>query len=163
MKDKAFLDMGSGSGIQAETALRFKASSITALDINDESIKLLKNKFKSNIIKAIKSNLFSNIKKREKFDVIAFNPPYLPKDEREDSQSSLATTGGRKGDEIIISFLKQAQKHLNKKGVILLIASSLTPLDRIDNLLKKLRLKKKVLDTEKLFFEKLELWEIREQ
>jgi methylase of polypeptide subunit release factors len=46
---------------------------------------------------------------------------------REDKESALATTGGKQGDELILKFLKQAQKHLTKKGIILLVLSSLTP------------------------------------
>ncbi len=160
VKNRSFLDMGSGSGIQSDTALKFKAKSITASDINEESIKLLKNKFKSSQkIKIIKSNLFSKIK--GKFDVIAFNPPYLPEDKREDAASARATTGGKHGDEVILQFLKQAPKHLNKTGTILLIVSSLTPQNKINNLLKKLKLKKTIIDQCTFFMEILELWRLK--
>ena len=71
------LDMGSGSGIQAQTCidLGVPPKNITLVDINPNSIKFLKEKFPlSNIIL---SDLFSNLK-NEKFDLIIFNPPYLP-------------------------------------------------------------------------------------
>jgi release factor glutamine methyltransferase len=153
-KGKSFLDMGSGSGIQAKAALSAGASFILASDINESVVSALKSKG----INAIQSDLFKNIK--GKFDIIAFNPPYLPKDKKEDPESALATTGGKRGDEIILRFLKQAKKHLNKEGIILLIVSSLTPRDRITNLLNKLSFNYKILETKKLFFESLELWEI---
>jgi len=159
VKNKRVLDMGSGSGIQAETALKCKASSVSASDINPQVIKYLKNKFKSNKnVKIIKSNLFSNIE--SKFDVILFNPPYLPRDNREDKESQSVTTGGKRGDEIILKFLKQSKSHLNPKGTILLIVSSLTPRKRINPLLKKLNYKSRAIDSHKLFMETLELWEI---
>jgi len=153
-KNKSVLDMGSGSGILAKSAIKNKALSVLAVDINPEAVKHLK----KNNIPCVKSNLFSNIK--EKFDLIMFNPPYLPRDKREDKQSQLATTGGKKGDEIILKFLKQVKKHLNKKGKILLLLSSLTPKDKILFLLKNQNLKHKKIAEEKLFMESLEVWEI---
>ena len=148
------LDMGSGSGIQAKAALKAGAKSVLAADINQESIKKLKDEG----IKALKSNLFSSI--RGKFGVIAFNPPYLPEDKRESGESRLATTGGKKGDEIVIRFLKQAKNHLEKDGIILLVLSSLTPRKRILQLLKENKLSHRVISSEKFFFETLEVWKI---
>ena len=160
VKGKSVLDIGSGSGILAEAALKNKASSVTASDIDNNAIKLLKNKFQNTSkIKVIKSDLFSNIK--SKFDVILFNPPYLPQDAREDKESSIITTGGKHGDELTLKFLKQAKSHLNKNGIILLITSSLTFQERILNLIKKLKFTSRVIDSQKLFMEELELLEIR--
>lgn len=154
-KGKTFLDMGSASGIQSETAIKAKAKSVLALDIQEDVIKHLKKKK----IPCIKSDLFSKIK--DKFDLIAFNPPYLPEDKREDRQSQIATTGGKQGDEIILRFLKQAKPHLSKNGIILLVISSLTPQSRIKSLMKKIGLTHRILAEKKLFMEKLWVWEIQ--
>lgn len=154
-KGKSVLDMGSGSGIQAKAAQLSKAKYILASDINPESVNLLKKEG----INAIKSDLFSNIK--EKFDIIAFNPPYLPEDEEEDKESKLITSAGKKGDEIIVKFLKQAKNHLKKRSTILLIVSSLTPKSNINNIIKKQYTKKTVLETKSFFFETLEIWKIQ--
>ena len=157
-KNKSVIDIGTGSGILAKKARESGAKSVTAVDINPEAIKKLK-KEKINGIKLIHSNLFQEI--NGKFDVIICNPPYLPKDKKEDKQSSLATTGGKKGDEVILKFLKQAKNHLNLKGKILLLLSSLTPINKINDLLKKLKLKKNVIASKKIFFENLYVWEIQ--
>ena len=154
-KRKIVLDMGSGSGIQAKAAISAKAKSVLASDINKEAVESLKKQG----IDAIQSNLFSNIK--GKFDVIVFNPPYLPKDRREDSDSSLATTGGKRGDEIILRFLKSSKDHLNENGIILIIMSSLTPEKKILALLKKQKLNREVISSQKLFFETLEVWKLQ--
>jgi len=156
-KGKKVLDMGSGSGIQAETAINSKADSVLCADISQESISYLKSKR----LKAIKSNLFSKI--TGKFDLIIFNPPYLPLDKREDKESRKITTGGKKGDEIILRFLKQSQKHLNKEGLILLLLSSLTPKNRINSTIKDKNLKFNLLDKKNLFMEYLEVWAIRKK
>ena len=153
-KGKSFLDLGAGSGIQAKAAKSVKAKSILCADINDEALKELE----AQGFSTIKSNLFLNIK--EKFDLIAFNPPYLPKDKREDNESALATTGGKKGDEIIVNFLKDAKKHLNKNGIILLVVSSLTPKERILKILEKNSLSYQIISSQKFFFEELQIWKI---
>lgn len=153
---KSVLDIGTGSGILAETALRNKASSVLACDISSEVIKELKAKK----FPVIKSNLFSKISK--KFDLILFNPPYLAKDIDEPKSSRLATTGGNSGDEIIIRFLKESPNYLNKNGIILLLLSSLTPRKRILEVLKSSKLKYKKVAEKKIFFEILEVWEIKE-
>ena len=154
-KNKNILDLGSGSGIQALAAKKAGAKSILASDISQESV----NYVNSLGIKCIKSNLFSNIKGN--FYLVVFNPPYLPKDKREDKASARTTTGGKLGDEIILRFLKQAKSHLNKDGIILIVISSLTPLSRINSLLEKLSLTSKVFSHENYFFEKLEVWKIK--
>lgn len=153
-KGKTFLDVGSGSGIQSKAAISAGAKSILAIDINSEVIIYLK---KQNL-SAVKSDLFKNVK--GKFDLIAFNPPYLPEDEREDSAIQLVTTGGKKGDEIILRFIKNVKRHLSENGIILLIVSSLTPKRKILELLKKQDLSHNVIDSEKFFFESLEVWKI---
>ena len=153
-KNKSILDMGTGTGILAIASIQSGADKVLASDINKGAVK----KVKRLGINAIQSNLFSNI--NEKFDLIIFNPPYLPKDKREDKESALSTTGGKRGDEIIIRFLKNAKSHLNPNGFILLIVSSLTPRREIILTLKKLSLKKKVLERKNLFMESIEVWKI---
>lgn len=144
-KDKV-LDMGTGSGIQALASLE-KTKDVLAVDINPSAVGQLKKKG----IKAKVSDLFSNVK--GKFDLIIFNPPYLPEDKREPRDSSISTTGGKKGYETIEKFLKQAKKFLKKDGKILLVFSSLT--GNIEKLFSKYSYGFKKLEEKKLFFEKI--------
>jgi release factor glutamine methyltransferase len=102
----------------------------------------------------IYSDLFENI--RNKYDIIIFNPPYLPEDAREPASSKRNTTGGKKGNEIIIRFLQNAKNHLNKSGKIFLITSSLSE----DVNFKELGYQAKEIGCEKLFFERLCIWEL---
>lgn len=151
-KEIKLLDMGSGSGIQAETCRKLGFKNITVVDIDKESIQhLKKQKFKT-----IKSNLFENIK--DKFEIIIFNPPYLP-EHKYDKKSD--TTGGKKGYELIIKFLKQAKKHLEKSGSILLLYSSFSHPKIIQNQAKSLGYKINLLSTKKLFFEELFVVELK--
>jgi release factor glutamine methyltransferase len=146
-----FLEVGSGSGIQLQILfeLGIEKENIFACDINSDSVKACR-KLGFN---CIQSNLFENIK--GKYDLILFNPPYLPEDKMEDEESKLATTGGKQGGEIINKFLTQAKKHLKKNGKIFLLTSSLTK--GID----WKTYKKRILARKKLFFEELRVWELK--
>lgn len=146
------LDLGTGTGILAEAALE-KTKGVLAADINEEAVNFVKKK----CIKAVKSDLFSNIK--GKFDLIIFNPPYLPKEVKEPEDSALATTGGKKGNEIIEKFLSQAREHLEKDGKILIVFSSLTP--NIDKLIKRYYYNYKKLSEKSFFFEKIYVYLIK--
>lgn len=154
-KGKKVLDIGAGSGILGLAALKAGAKSVLFADIDKEAVNYLKNK-RYNVIQ---SDLFSNVK--GKFDIIIFNPPYLPFDSREDLESSSQTSGGKRGDEIILRFLRGVKRHLNNNGLILIILSSLTPKKRILKILKEKKLDKKVLSKKKFFMEELEVWKIR--
>ena len=151
--DLKLLEMGAGSGVHLLTAeeLGVKKENIFSSDIDENSV----NHCNSLGYNCIKSDLFENINK--KYNLIIFNPPYLPENIEEPIDSKTATTGGKKGDEIILKFLKQAKKHLNENGKIFLLASSLTP--KID--FKKLGYKSKELDCERLFYEQLCVYELQ--
>lgn len=140
------LDMGTGSGIQALTALE-KTKDVSAVDIDPLAINLLKKKE----VNAKVSDLFSNVK--GKFDLIIFNPPYLPADKREDADSARSTTGGKKGYELIEKFLKRAKRFLKKDGKILIVFSSLT--GNVLSLFKKYGYGFEKLEEKKVFMEML--------
>src|SRR3989338_3908107 len=95
--DLKFLEIGCGSGLQLQTAFDsgVKTENIFSCDINPKAVRHCKKLG----FKCVKSDLFSNIS--GKFDVIAFNPPYLPLDSKEPESSRIATTGGKNGSEII--------------------------------------------------------------
>lgn len=150
-KNAKVLDLGCGSCYLAIEARKY-SDNILAADINPEAVELAKEKK----IKFVQSNLFSNIK--DKFDLILFNPPYLPEEKQEANESSLITTGGMQGFEIIEEFLKQAKQHLNKDAKILLICSTLT--GDVESLFKKHNFKFKLIDKESAFFEKILLYEL---
>ena len=149
-KGTKFLEIGAGSGILSEQARKLGAE-VLCVDIDDEVVKELRLKK----LNAIKSDLFSNI--NGKFDLIVFNPPYLPED-KHDSEKD--TSGGTKGYETALKFLRQAKTHLNNNGKILLIMSSLSKLDEFNDKIKELNIKTKTIAEKHLFFEKIFLFEI---
>lgn len=154
------LDMGSGSGIQAKAVINagINKNQVFCADINPEAIKELKKQG----LQAIKSDLFSNISKENKFNLIIFNAPYLPEEKQEPKDSKLTTTAGQEGYEIIIDFIKQAKPYLSPKGNILLLFSSLSQPKIILNQAGKIGYKAKKLAETSLFFEKLFVYELRQ-
>ena len=143
--DLKFLEIGVGSGILSKTASEFlPAENILALDINPDAVKALQKES----FKVIWSNLFDKV--LDYFDLIIFNAPYLPRDKREPKDSQTATTGGKRGDEISLKFLRQAKRHLRKNGKIFLLISSLTPQDKIKKLWSY-----KIVARKKIFMEEL--------
>lgn len=145
------LDMGTGSGILAEIALK-KTKNVLAADIDEEAVEYVKNKK----INAVQSNLFSNIK--GKFDLIIFNPPYLPDNKK---LKDLALDGGKKGYELLERFLKQAKNYLNKDGKILILFSSLTKKSKVDKILKENGYTFACLETQRIFFEELYVYLVK--
>jgi len=156
-KSVKVLDLGAGSCILAEEAQKY-ADNVLAVDINPEVAEVAKKKN----IKFLESNLFQNPKlKSEKFDLILFNPPYLPALEGEDEDIKRITTGGKEGHELLEEFLKIVKEHLNKSAKILLICSSLTNNGNVESLFEKYSFKFKIIDKEDAFFEKIYLYELK--
>jgi len=147
-----FLEIGAGSGIHLQTAktLGVKTENIFSSDIDKASVS------HCNLLgfNCIYSDLFENI--QGNFDIIIFNPPYLPEDSREPKDSRRATTGGKRGNEIIIKFLEQAKNHLAPKGKIFLITSSLA--EEVN--FASLGYNAKEIGCENLFFERLCIFEL---
>lgn len=145
------LDLGTGSCIQAETMRKEGIKNIACSDIDKEAIKTAKEKN----FKAIYSSLFEKIK--GKFNLIAFNAPYLP-ESRYDRQKD--TSGGKEGNETILKFLRQVRKHLKKQGKIFLLFSSFTPKARILKEIRKQQFKIEKTYEKNLFFEKLFIYSL---
>jgi release factor glutamine methyltransferase len=148
-----FLEIGAGSGIHLETAYNsgIKKENIFSSDINKYAVS------HCNLLgfNCVYSDLFENID--GKYFIIIFNPPYLPEDSREPEDSRVSTTGGEKGSEIILRFLKEAKNYLEKDGKIFLITSTLS--EEIN--FQELGYEAKELGCEKMFFERLCIWELK--
>src|SRR3989344_771904 len=114
------LEIGAGLGINLKTAAEsgVKKENIFSCDINKEAARHCK----SLGFNCVQSDLFEKIK--GKFNIIIFNPPYLPEDKREPLSSKIATTGGKLGGETINIFLKQTKSYLKQDGRIFLITST---------------------------------------
>lgn len=146
-KDKKVLEIGCGTGIVSENIFNI-SKDVVCTDINPEAVRICREKG----LKCILSDLFENID--EKFDVILFNPPYLPEEEEDDPWVKAAIYGGKRGNEVVKRFLRKAWKYLNKNGKILLILSSLSNPDEIYKEFEDMY-KFDVLEEKSLFFERI--------
>ena len=175
-KDIILLEMGVGSGM-ISIALSSKVKKIYAVDVDEESIDFVKKEIReinteryNNMlnnpkiigtnklepiknITLIKSDLFNKISKNLRFDIIAFNPPYLPDDKKIEKVTALH--GGKQGNEIIINFLEQAKEFLALDGEIILLFSSLSKRNKILKKAKHLGYDYKLIAKKRIFFEQL--------
>ncbi len=129
-KFKNALDVGTGSGCIACMVAKLTDCRIIGLDISNEALSTaLDNASKLNLFnKAIfrKSDIFSNVKPREIFDVIISNPPYIPPSEKSniqkevtfDPQSALFTND-EKGLEFYEKITQGSPAILNKGGYLI--------------------------------------------
>jgi release factor glutamine methyltransferase len=119
------LEVGTGSGkIAAELA---KLAPVIATDINPHAV-VCAHKAGVGVVRC---DLCNGI--RGSFDLIVFNPPYLPTEphERIDDWLEYALDGGTTGRETIQQFASGIVRVLAPGGRILLLVSSLTGPDRV--------------------------------
>ena len=154
------LDIGTGSAIQAlRAADKKEVSSVLAVDIDRKVVSELKKIIHTQKITLNHSDLFSNV--HQKFDTIIFNPPYLPRTEEDCGIKDPALFGGKEGWEIIEKFFRQASKYLNEGGIILLVFSSFTGKEKVDEIITENGFNFEELNRQHIFFEDLFVYEVR--
>ena len=127
---KMALDVGTGSGCIACMIAKLTDCQIIGLDISKDALNTaLDNASRLNLFnKAIfrKSDVFSNVKPNESFDIIISNPPYIPPQEKAgiqtevkfDPEQALFTTD-EKGLEFYEKITNGAPAILNKGGYLI--------------------------------------------
>ncbi len=127
---KTALDIGTGSWCIACMIAKHTDCQIIGLDVSKDALNTaLDNASRLNLFnKAIfrKSDIFSNVKPGESFDIIVSNPPYIPPCEKENIQTEVKFdpenalfTQDEKGLEFYEKITKQAPEILNKGGYLL--------------------------------------------
>jgi len=161
-KESSVLEIGTGCGFVALECAR-NGANIVCTDINPYSIDLVKRNYIRNkdLIKGKfevrKGYLFSPIKPKEEFDVIIFNPPYLPTKKNDLTKGSgwfdVATDGGINGIKITSEFIDKLPDYLKQNGNAYFIFSSLSDRKKLERLIKRKKfqfevIKKKTFDSE---------------
>jgi release factor glutamine methyltransferase len=144
------LEIGCGRGI-ISCNLAPKVRAILAIDINPHAVRIVR----GSGIPTVRADLFKGIK--TKFDMVIFNPPYLPtsEEERIDGWLNFALDGGYSGRETINRFLQDLGPHLAPGGRALLLISSLTGLREVEEMMRTVGLDSCRVASEKHFFEQL--------
>ena len=125
------LEVGTGSGYIAVELLRI--CDVVATDINPHAACCARERG----VDVVRGDLFSGI--RSTFDLIIFNPPYLPTqpEERIDDWLEYALDGGESGRAVIERFAAEVGRVLAPGGRILLLISSLTGLYEVGGLFSR--------------------------
>ncbi len=157
---QSVLEIGTGSGLVSMYA-SLLTDDVTATDINYNALELAEKNFKLNNINTIKlefGDLFEPVKDK-KFDVILFNTPYLPTDSDDIINDDLnyAFDGGLGGRKVIDRFINQVSNHLNDKGIVQIIQSSLSDNDRTLDMFDRNGFVAEIAESEKFFFEEIVL------
>lgn len=120
------LEMGCGEvGVLSIHAQRRHAAAVLATDVSADAIAAVRASFARNgaAVEARVSDLFEAIAKDEVFDLIVFNPPYVPTSfgtSRALDEPSRVWDGGTDGAGVIRRFLAEAPAHLGEGTRILL-------------------------------------------
>ena len=145
------LEVGCGSGIISAVIKANTKASVVGIEINPFAARCSK----ENGIEVIRGDLLSCIK--GEFDLIIFNPPYLPTNEMERTKDwiNAALDGGYDGRSIIKRFLNEAGNCLSNNGKILLLISSMTGIGEVRSELISLGYSILEISRERLDFEQL--------
>lgn len=157
---QSVLEIGTGSGLVSMYA-SLLTDDVTATDINYNALELAEKNFKLNNINTIKlefGDLFEPVKDK-KFDVILFNTPYLPtySDDIINDDLNYAFDGGLDGRKVIDRFINEVSNHLNDKGIVQIIQSSLSDNNRTLDMFDRNGFVAEIAESEKFFFEEIVL------
>jgi len=154
------LDLGTGCGILAVLSALMEGE-VTATDVNPLAERNLRmnselHSVADRIIFKL-GDLFEPVK-GEKFDVILFNPPYLPVKE-DNIPLGMAWSGGSSGRTLLDRFLSDLDRYLLRRAYM--VQSSLSKPEETYRMIEESGLEYVVLDRASFFYEKIEVLEIR--
>jgi len=128
-KKAKVLDVGTGSGAIAISIAKFSNAEVSAVDISKGALETATQNAKTLGCKInfMQSDMFSGLKKKQKYDIIVSNPPYIRTLDIEGLDAEvknydprLALDGGNDGLDFYRIIAVDAPKHLNKNGKIFL-------------------------------------------
>lgn len=147
------LEIGAGTGFVSAVIKANRDIRLLATEISPFAALCAR----SNGIDVIRTDMFAGLKARWQFDIIIFNPPYLPTSEEEKVPGWLnyAFDGGTDGRREINRFIRQAGSYLKKSGIILLLISSLSGTEPVARQLREEGFEALEVAAVKCSFEKL--------
>jgi release factor glutamine methyltransferase len=163
--DNTVLEFGTGCGLIAIDCAR-RGAHVLCTDINPFAIQLTQHNIERNrqyikgTIEIRQGDLYSVLKENERFNLIIFNPPYLPTKpkDRVGGWFDIATDGGKSGLKTIKRFLHSLQKYLLENGRSYFIFSSLSNRSILEHYLKNEKLSYCIVAHRMFDFEKLDVY-----
>lgn len=187
--ERTLLDMGTGSGIVGIFAAFLGVSRVVSTDINPEALTCARNNARALGMEPerseyVRSDLFSGISPHVSFDIITFNPPYLPLENgnvhgtsyspdglmynheahgdewclNPEGSISALDGGGPDGTVVLRRFLEDFHGFLEDGGSAYVIISSLNNLTAIEDHVRELygpEVEWKILSQRGFFFERI--------
>lgn len=154
--DECVLDVGTGSGYVAATVREKTNATVVGTDINPHACE----QAREHGVIVVRTDLMSGI--CGPFDVVLFNPPYLPTDpEHEwDDWMEHALSGGPDGRSVINPFLDDLSTVLDANGRGYLLVSTLSGLDAVRERAQSNGFETKIVAEDSIPFETLVVMEI---
>jgi release factor glutamine methyltransferase len=155
------LEVGTGSGYIAagimgmvkKSNLEYNDSScfVVGTDINPHATRCAQ----KNGVNVIRTDLFDGL--RGPFDLVVFNPPYLPTkpEERMEDWLEYALDGGPDGRAVIYRFANEVGRVLSPGGRVLLLISSLTGEEAVIEIFTKLAYRVETVTKRRVYDEDL--------
>ncbi|MFO7925143.1 MAG: HemK2/MTQ2 family protein methyltransferase [Halobacteriota archaeon] len=157
IEDERVLEVGIGSGVVASRIASETDAEVVGCDINPEAC------VSANAagIDVIRSNLTDPFA-ADSFDVVVFNPPYLPTppEEEWDDPLEYALSGGEDGRRVIRPFLADVGRVLRPNGHVYLLVSTLTDIEAVVELAESAGLRAEEITGESFPFERLVVLDI---
>jgi release factor glutamine methyltransferase len=121
------LDVGTGSGWVATEAAD-EGADVVGVDLNPHACR----EAREHGVPTVRGNLVAPFRDGV-FDVVLFNPPYLPTDPDDEGDDWLETalSGGESGRAVVDPFLDSVGRVLAPAGEVLLLVSSLTDIEAV--------------------------------
>jgi release factor glutamine methyltransferase len=157
------LEVGTGSGYIASGIIGLvkktkldTCSLVMGTDINPHAVRCTREKG----VEVVRMNLFDGL--RGPFDLIVFNPPYLPTrpEERVEDWLEHALDGGPDGRAVLSRFAKDVGMVLAPGGRVLLLISSLTGEEAVIEIFTRLSYRVEIVTKRRVFDEDLLVFRI---
>ncbi|MDR5672911.1 Methylase of polypeptide chain release factors [Halalkaliarchaeum sp. AArc-CO] len=125
------LEVGTGSGWVAAQVREIREARVIAADVNPHACRQAHDRG----LEVVRADLVSPFRD-DSFDVVAFNPPYLPTDPDNewDDWMEAALSGGETGRRLVEPFLERVGRVLAPGGCVLLLVSSLTDREAVESI-----------------------------
>jgi release factor glutamine methyltransferase len=151
-----FLEVGCGAGLVAMVAAAAGAQ-VTATDLNPHAVEVARRNAAQNRLRvdAVAADLMEGL--AGPFDLVAFNPPYLPTapDEYLPGPINLAFDGGPDGNATVLRFARQLAARRPLPRCVLVVHSSLADPEPLEREMARLGYACEVTAQERHFYETL--------